>query len=151
VIDFLARLDEPRPAEQVAERASRGVEDVPLHAGDTHVLDQPPPEAIATAVDQEQASPWFQDAVHLGDGAVLMRIMVEAIGTCHHVEGAGWEGEALAVPLDCGEVFRVRSPARLALGEHRRDKVDPPDRGLRRSRPDPGREDPGAAPYVQDR
>ena len=150
-MDFLTRLDEPSPAEQVADPAGRGVQDVPLHAGDTDVIDEPSPEAIATAVDEEQPPAGFEDTVHLGDGTVLVRIMVEAVGTRHHVEGAGWEGEALAVPLDRDDVFRVRSPARLALGQHCGDEVEPPDRGLRRGRHDPGGEDSGAAADVQDR
>ena len=129
----------------------RGVQDVSLHTSDTDVIDEPSPEAIATAVDQEQPPTGFEDTVHLGDGTVLVRIVVEAVGTRHHVEGAGFEGKALAVPLDRDEVFRVRSPAGQLLGHHCGDEVDPPDRGPRRGRPDLGGEDPGAAADVQDR
>ena len=78
-MDFLVRPDEPAAGEQLADAAGRSVQDVPLHPGDADVIDEPPPGPITTAVDQDQPPPGLQDAVHLLDRAVLVRVMVEAV------------------------------------------------------------------------
>ena len=109
-MDFLARLDEPAQAEQVADPTGRGVQDVPLHAGDADVVDEPSPETIATAVDQEQPPPGLQDTVHLGDGAVLVRIVVEAVGARHHVEGAAGKGSRSLSPWTARDMSAMRPP-----------------------------------------
>ena len=104
MMDSLGRVDETRPVTNRSRTLrAEACRTSPSTAGDADVIDEPPPEAIATAVDQEQPPPRLEDTVHLGDGTVLMRVVVEAIRACHHVEGAGRERELLAVPLDRGD------------------------------------------------
>ena len=129
VIDLLAGLDESSPAEQVANPAGRGVQDVPLHAGDTDVVDEPSPEAIATAVDQEQPPAGFR-----APGASRRRHLpgADSGGNCwrtsprrrHRLRRAG-RSLSPWTAATCSGSDRRRG---LALDQHRRDEVDPPDR-----------------------
>ena len=46
--------------------------DLPFHRRNTDVIDKPPPETIAAAIDQKQPSAGPQDTVHLRHGPILI-------------------------------------------------------------------------------
>src|SRR5262245_33551911 len=118
---------EARFGHELAEPAGGGVVDVPLDAGDADVEDEPAPEAVAVSVDDHQPTTRPEDAPHLDDGAVLARIVVEAVGAGDDVERTGCEGEAFAVALDREDVTAIRPPARAAFLQHLGDEVDAVD------------------------
>ena len=117
-----AAMDVPGPSRRIrhgriaiADPTGRSVQDVPFHAGDADIIDEPSPGTVATAVDQDQSPPGLQDTVHLLDGALLVRIVMEAVGARDHIEGALGEGEPLAVTLDRYDMPAMRLPARASL------------------------------------
>ena len=84
---FLIGVDEASPSEQVPDTAGRGVQHVALDAGNADVVNEPAPESVATTVNEEQPAARFEDTVHLCDGTVLVRVVVETVGARHHVKG----------------------------------------------------------------
>src|SRR5207302_882334 len=57
---------------------------------------------------------------------------------------------AFAIPLDGEDVPAVSSPAGPALAQHLRDQVDAKDLDVGQGGPEPGREQTGSAPHVED-
>ncbi len=150
-MDLLSRVDESGPSKKVVDAARRGMQNVALDSGHAYVINEPAPDAVATTIDQEQPAAGFEHSVHLGDGAVLVRVVVKAVGAGDHVEHAVRKRKTLAVTLHGGDVQRVRTPARSTLDQHRRDEVDPTHPALRQALSDSGGEDAGAAANVQHR
>ena len=84
---------------QFAKPSGGRVMYIPLDGGDANIINEPTPWAISVSVDNHQSPAWPQNAPHLGNRAILPRVMVEAVGTGHDVEGSGGEWQAFAVSL----------------------------------------------------
>src|SRR5262249_10497392 len=137
--------------EQLAELPRRGMMDRAFDARDADVVDEPAPGGVAVPVDDHEPATRTEHAMHLGNGAVWVGIMVEAVGTGHDLERARGEWQSFAVTLDGEDLPGVPPPAVGSLGQHLGDQVDSPDARLRHRCTEPGREDPRPTPHVQDR
>ena len=151
MIDPLGHLTKPRAAKQFAKVTGRGMQDLPFHRGDADVVDEPPPETVATSVEQKQPPPGFEDAIHFGHGPILVGIVVEAVGAGHDIEGPIGKRQSLAIALDRRGPISERLPALAPAGEHAVDKVHSPDCRPRKGRRDAGGEYSRATTHVENR
>ena len=92
--------------------------DVTFHGRDADVVNEPSPEPVTTAVQKKQASAQLEHTEHLGDCPILMRIMVETVGTGHHIKAAVGKWKPLTITLNRNGSFTERLPALTATGQH---------------------------------
>ena len=81
-----------------------------------------PHSAVSVSVDDHQPSAGPQHAPHLRDGAILTRVMVEAVGAGHDVERSRGERQAFAVSLhrqDVSSMSRHRAFPLPSMSETR--------------------------------
>ncbi len=100
-----------------------------FHPVDNHIEDHPSDDVIAKAVDQHEASPGPQDAAHLVDNRLLVRIVMEGIAAGYHIKRAIVKWQVLAICGDerkgavniCQRIFGVGHPAhgrRIIQADH---------------------------------
>ena len=121
-----------------------------FHPRHANVVDQPTPRVIAVAVDEHEPAGGAEHPVHLGHGAILVGIMVEAVGAGHDVERPGGERQALAISLHGLDLPDLGAPAVRSLGQHRAHKIDAPDARGGHGLAEPARERAGPAADVKD-
>jgi hypothetical protein len=103
---------------QIAEPPGRGMVDTPFDRRNAHIEDEPTPDAVSVSVDDHQPATGANDASHLGDRALLPRVMVKAVGTGDDIKGSRGERKSLAIPLEGQDVTALQVPAGLAFPQH---------------------------------
>ncbi len=96
----LGCFHESGTGEKRADPTGRSVQNVAFQGSNADVIDEPSPGFVATAVDQDQSPPGFQHTVHLLDRALLMRIVMKAVGASDDIERTFTKRKPFAIALD---------------------------------------------------